>query len=208
MSKIRLLSAQEIKLIAAGEVVESPASIIKELIENACDAQSSTISLSIEDGGISSIIVSDNGTGITEEDLPLALLPHATSKLNAFIDGYIENNNHYGFRGEALAAISGVSEVTIHTKTAYTTHGYAITSKESKINDISPIGCNEGTTIFVKDLFGSIPARKKYLPSKGTLEKQIAYTFQGLALGKPTINISYKKDNKIIEEILKSIKKK
>lgn len=203
MSKIRLLSTEEIKLIAAGEVVESPASIVKELIENAFDAEATSISLSIEEGGIKTISVNDNGKGIEKEELALALFPHATSKLTSFANSLINNNDCYGFRGEALAAISGVSKLILRSRPRGASHGYEISSHDGKITEPIACGANYGTTLYISDLFGSIPARKKYLPSKLTLEKNIFYSFQGLALGKPTIEMTCIKEGKIIHHLLK-----
>lgn len=203
MSKIRLLSTEEIKLIAAGEVVESPASIVKELIENSFDAEASSVSLAIEEGGIKTISVRDNGKGIEKEDLTFALFPHATSKLISFKDSFINNNDCYGFRGEALAAISGVSELILRSRPHTTPHGYEISSHNGKITEPIPCGSNYGTTIDISNLFEAIPARKKYLPSKLTLEKNILYAFQGLALGKPTIEMTFIKESKIIHHLFK-----
>lgn len=203
MQKIRLLSTEEIKLIAAGEVVESPASIVKELIENAFDAEATSISLSIEEGGIKTISVNDNGKGIEKEELVLALFPHATSKLTSFANSFINNNDCYGFRGEALAAISGVSKLVLRSRPQGALHGYEISSHNGKITEPIACGANHGTTVYISNLFESIPARKKYLPSKLTLEKNILYIFQGLALGKPTIEMTYIKETKIIHHLLK-----
>ena len=153
MGRIRVLSDQEIKAIAAGEVVEGPASIIKELVENSIDAKSTDITIMYENGGLTSITVVDNGVGICQEDLSLALLPHATSKLADVNDLYFKNNIFYGFRGEALAAIAGVSELHIISKRRECPGAYCISSLHGIISEVTATSGNDGTYISVKNLF-------------------------------------------------------
>lgn len=160
--KIRILSDSVINQIAAGEVIESPCSVLKELIENALDAGATRIELKIIDGGKGLIYISDNGCGMTKAELEMCLYRHATSKL--------ENDNlscisTFGFRGEALAAISSISRVSISTKTQDEEHGWKLVSEAGKILDVRPATLNVGTVIEVKDLFFATPVRLKFLKS-------------------------------------------
>jgi DNA mismatch repair protein MutL len=197
MGRIRVLSDQEIKAIAAGEVVEGPASIIKELVENSIDAKSTDITIMYENGGLTSITVVDNGVGICQEDLSLALLPHATSKLVDVNDLYFKNNIFYGFRGEALAAIAGVSELHIISKRRECPGAYCISSLHGIISEVTATSGNDGTCISVKNLFENIPARKKYIQSEKNREKHIAYVIKGLVLAYPHITFTVYKNNAI-----------
>lgn len=198
MQKIRILSPQEIQLIAAGEVIENPGSIIKELVENGFDADASEITVHIKNAGVDYIQVSDNGFGMSKQDLNLACLPHATSKLSTVSDFYQTNNLLYGFRGEALAAIAGVCELKITTRMKESLFGYQIESTYGNISPIMQAPANQGTTVQVTGLFGSLPVRKKYLASKATLEKNILYLLTGLSLSCPEVALHYIKDGKMI----------
>lgn len=197
MERIRILSNQEIKSIAAGEVVEGPASIIKELVENSIDAKSTDITVMYDDGGLTNITVIDNGVGICQEDLSLALFPHATSKLSEVNDLYFRNNIFYGFRGEALAAIAGVSEMHIISKRRDSRSAYCISSSHGVISQVAAASGNDGTFISVKNLFENIPARKKYIQSEKNREKNISYVIKGLVLAYPHITITVYKNNTI-----------
>ena len=151
MNQIHKLDEYTINKIAAGEVVERPASVVKELVENSIDAQASAITVEIKDGGISLIRVTDNGIGIGKEDVTTALLRHTTSKIKAVED--LDKIESLGFRGEALASIASVSQLEIITKTYGEVTGKRVESYGGKIITQEEVGCPEGTTIIMKNLF-------------------------------------------------------
>lgn len=192
--KINLLDSSIYNLISAGEVVENPASVVKELVENAIDAGARNVSVYIEDGGIKSIEVIDDGAGIPKEELPKTILPHATSKIKEADDLYTIAT--LGFRGEALASISAVSEFEIRTKYFESEHGAYLYFKggESEIGDCAH---NEGTSIKVANLFYNTPARYKFLGSKSSEEGQVTKQMFRLILANPEVAINYYVDGKI-----------
>jgi len=161
LDPIRRLDDYTINKIAAGEVVERPASVVKELVENSIDAQASAITVEIKDGGISLIRVTDNGIGIPKEDVTTALLRHTTSKITAVED--LDKIESLGFRGEALASIAAVSQLEIITKAYGEVTGKRVECYGGKIITEEEVGCPEGTTIIMRNLFYNIPARKKFL---------------------------------------------
>ena len=163
MKRINLLDENTSNKIAAGEVVERPSSVVKELVENSIDANSKNITIEIEDGGCSFIKIIDNGDGIHKDDIKKAFLPHATSKIQCAED--IFSINTLGFRGEALASIASVSKVNLKTKPHDSSFGREIIIEGGEILEEKDCGVNSGTTIEVKDLFFNIPARKKFLKS-------------------------------------------
>ncbi len=169
MGKIRVLAEDLVSLISAGEVIENPSSIVKELIENALDAGADMIDIAINEGGIRSITVSDNGSGILRDDCPVCLLRHSTSKINTKED--IDEISTYGFRGEALASITSVADVRIATQTANEETGSLVTSRFGENPTIVETSRPKGTTIEVTDLFKNIPARRKHL-SDARVESQ------------------------------------
>ncbi|STX48500.1 DNA mismatch repair protein MutL [Legionella hackeliae] len=146
--------------IAAGEVIERPASIVKELLENSLDAKATLINIDIGYGGLNQVKISDNGTGILADDLPLAIAPHATSKISKLSDLYAIMS--MGFRGEALASIASVSRMIISSKPAEQTHAMKLISDGQGIV-LEPCARNQGTTIDVRDIFFNAPVRKKFL---------------------------------------------
>lgn len=187
MGRINVLSFDLANLIAAGEVVERPSSVLKELIENSIDAGSTKIVAEIKRGGVALIRVSDNGSGIDKEDLPIALQRHATSKISSRedLDGILT----LGFRGEALAAISSVSNMTIITKTKDSPIGHMLTAEAGRVSDLSEVGCADGTTVVVEDLFYNVPARRKFLKKDATEAMNVAALVERVALSHPEISI-------------------
>ena len=185
--KITKLSQKLIDQIAAGEIVERPASIVKELLENSIDAGADKISVKIFDGGSRLIIVSDNGTGIQKDDLVLAIENHATSKISTQED--LQNCNSHGFRGEALAAIASVANVKIRSKTHHSENGFELV-KTSGDWDVYLSPGHNGTDIIVEDLFHNVPARKRFLKNNTTEFKHCQSIFTQLSLVYPRIEFS------------------
>ena len=187
MAKINVLSFEIANLIAAGEVVERPSSVLKELIENSIDSGATEIVAEIKRGGVALIRVTDNGCGIEKEDLPVAIQRHATSKIKERDD--LESIMTLGFRGEALAAISSVSNMTIITKTRDAEVGYMLTAEGGKVVDIAEVGAADGTTVVVSDLFYNVPARRKFLKKDATEAMNVAALVEKVALSRPDISI-------------------
>ena len=187
MGKINLLSFQIANLIAAGEVVERPASVLKELIENSIDSGATEIVAEIKHGGVSLIRVSDNGCGMEKEDLPIALKRHATSKIKDKDD--LDSIMTLGFRGEALAAIASVSKLTIISKTASSEIANMLVSEAGSIVDISEVGAADGTTVVVENLFYNVPARRKFLKKDSTEAMNVSALVEKVALSRPDISI-------------------
>ena len=187
MGIINVLDFQIANLIAAGEVVERPSSAVKELLENAIDAGATDITVEIKRGGISFIRVSDNGCGISAEDLPVALKRHATSKIKEARD--LDSIMTLGFRGEALAAISSVSITRIISKRHEDAFGTSITSEFGKVTDISQTGCKDGTTVIVENLFENVPARRKFLKKDASEAGAVISIVERVALSHPEIAI-------------------
>ena len=194
MPKIIQLSPHIANLIAAGEVVERPASVIKELLENAVDAGASQITVEIREGGMTFMRVTDNGCGIAPEDAPTAFLRHATSKLRSAED--LAAISTMGFRGEALAAIASVSRIDLLTKTAGSVEGISLHLEGGTITEQSEAGCPDGTTIIVRDLFFNTPARMKFMKSDATESARIAAVVQQQALAHPEVAYRFLKDGK------------
>lgn len=187
MSKINVLSFEIANLIAAGEVVERPSSVLKELIENSIDSGATEIIAEIKKGGVALIRVTDNGCGIEPEDLPVALKRHATSKIKEKAD--LDTIMTLGFRGEALAAISSVSELTIISKTKDASVATMLTSVGGKVLDITEVGASNGTTVVVENLFGNVPARRKFLKKDSTEAMNVAALVEKVAVSHPEISI-------------------
>ncbi|MBR5539377.1 MAG: DNA mismatch repair endonuclease MutL, partial [Clostridia bacterium] len=185
MGRINVLSTQVANLIAAGEVVDRPASVVKELIENSIDAHAKNITVEIKNGGVSYIRVSDDGHGITPEDMPLALKRHATSKIAKAED--LNAIFTLGFRGEALAAISSVSKVRIMSKTSENTSGTMLYSEGGDILEVREVGCPNGTTITVEEIFSNVPARRKFLKKDSTEAAAVCASVEKVALSHPEI---------------------
>ncbi|MBL7480677.1 DNA mismatch repair endonuclease MutL [Legionella bononiensis] len=191
--RIHQLPAVIANQIAAGEVIERPASVVKELLENSLDAGANNITIEIGYGGLNQIKISDNGTGIVAEDLPLAVAAHATSKISKLDDLYAIDS--MGFRGEALASISSVAKVTISSRPAHQEHAMMLRIQGSNIS-VSPCARNVGTTIDVVDLFFNAPVRKKFLKGEKLEFQAIEMVVKRFALSAPTIAITLKHNNK------------
>ena len=192
MPHIQQLSSHVADLIAAGEVVERPASVVKELVENAIDAGSSAIVVEIQRGGMSLIRVTDNGCGIAPEELPTAFLRHATSKLRTAED--LARIGTLGFRGEALAAISAVSRVDVLTRRPEDAVGAALHGEGGHMEPVREEGAPEGTTIRVADLFYNTPARLKFMKKDSAETVAVAGLMQHLALSHPDVSFKFIKD--------------
>lgn len=194
MTKIKLLSEEVIAAISAGEVVERPLSVVKELVENSIDANADRIEINIENGGKSFIHVKDNGDGMSEEDLKVCLLKHATSKITDKEDLF--NIKTMGFRGEALYSISQVSQLTITTRKKDAQTGHRLLSKGGNIISILEHGTSIGTTIEVYDLFFNMPVRKKFLKSENWEKSLILEFVQQISILYPNISFILRSDRK------------
>lgn len=185
MAKIEVLDFHVANLIAAGEVVERPASCVKELLENALDAGATEITVEIKRGGVSFLRVSDNGCGMAREDLPVAIKRHATSKIRhaADLDGIMT----LGFRGEALAAIASVSLLRIMTKREGDRYGSLLVSEYGKVAEVAEVGCKNGTTVIVENLFANQPARRKFLKRDASEALAVSSIVEKLAISRPDI---------------------
>lgn len=189
MAIINLLDKDTINKIAAGEVIEGPAAVVKELVENAIDADANSVTVEIKDGGTSLIRVTDNGKGIGSDDIKTAFLPHATSKIKTADDLVLVSS--LGFRGEALASIAAVSEVEVLTKTADEISGirYVINGGKEEANE--PIGTPEGTTFVVRNIFYNTPARKKFLKTVATEGRYVGEVMEHMAVSHPEIAFKF-----------------
>lgn len=196
MAKINLLSPMIFNRIAAGEVVEKPCSVVKELVENSIDSGATSISVCIERGGLGKIEVTDNGSGIEFDDLKNALLAHATSKISKLED--LDNIGTLGFRGEALSSIASVSEIEIISKTPDCEFGGKIKCLFGHMEELTQIASIDGTRISVKNLFHNVPARLKFVRKDKTEENDITNFMARLILANPHISFSYTADGKQI----------
>ena len=203
MQKINQLSEKIIQKIAAGEVIHNPASVLKELIENAIDAKASHIKIVLEDAGLKKITVIDNGQGIDKEDLQLAIKAHCTSKIKELVD--LEQISNLGFRGEALASINEVSKVLIKSRPESLKENLGW---QLKNNNLEKIGMSYGTVIEAKELFYNTPARKKFLKSKNIELRKIVELIENFALVYPNINFSLKNNQREILKFKKESREK
>jgi DNA mismatch repair protein MutL len=197
MSKIKLLSPRLANQIAAGEVVERPASVIKEVLENSLDAGATRIDVDIEGGGLKLMRVRDNGSGIGEDDLPLALSRHATSKIYHLDD--LEAVATLGFRGEALASISSVSRLTVTSNTGDDSNGWCARAEGRDMEtEVSPAAHPQGTTVEVRDLFFNTPARRKFLRTEKTEFSRIEDNLKKLALSRFDVSFNLRHNGRVI----------
>ena len=195
MAKINVLGFDVANLIAAGEVVDRPASVVKELLENALDAGATQVTVEIRKGGIAFIRVSDNGCGMDAEDLTMSVLRHATSKIAQAED--LDGIMTLGFRGEALAAISAVSRMKIYSKIHGADFGSQMICEGGSVVGVSESGCAPGTTVIVEDLFFNVPARRKFLKKDSTETVAITAVMEKLALSKPNVSFKYVADGEV-----------
>lgn len=194
MNKINILSKQVSELIAAGEVIERPASVIKELVENAIDAHAAAITVEIKNGGITFMRVTDNGVGIERDDVKKAFLRHATSKIAQQND--LDSIATLGFRGEALASICAVSKVELITKSINENTGTLYTLEGGEETGFSETGCPQGTTFVVRDLFYNVPARMKFLKKDVAESNTISMLMDRMALSHPEISFTFIRDGR------------
>lgn len=195
MSAIRILPDLLISQIAAGEVVERPAAALKELIENSLDAEGREISVELAGGGIKLIKVTDDGRGIPQNELALALARHATSKIGALED--LERVASLGFRGEALASIAAVSRVSLTSRTAGDRHAWTVTASGADVSRASPAALGTGTSVEVRDLYFNTPARRKFLKTESTEFAHCEEAFRRVALSRPGAAFTLKHNNRV-----------
>lgn len=198
--QIRLLPDQLISQIAAGEVVERPASALKELLENSLDAGSTEIQVSLLQGGVKQLRVADNGVGIAQDDLAMALTRHATSKIASLED--LESVASLGFRGEALASIASVSRTQISSRALDTKHAWRIASEGSEIAPLEPIGLDAGTIVEVNDLYFNTPARRKFLKTEATEFGHCEEAFSRVALSRPDVAFMLQHNGRALSRFL------
>lgn len=194
MSVIRVLDKSVYELIAAGEVIDRPASVVKELVENSIDAGATKITVEIKNGGKTYMRITDNGCGISAEDVPLAFIRHATSKIGSKED--LETIRTLGFRGEALASVCAVAKVELMTKQENAEMGYHYVIEESIEKESEFLGCPNGTTFIIRDIFYNVPVRQKFMKKDVTEGNAIAATLQKLALSHPEVSIRFIRDNR------------
>jgi DNA mismatch repair protein MutL len=199
MSKIKLLSSNLINQIAAGEVIERPFSVVKELVENSIDAKSTQIDILIEDGGHKSIKIADNGIGMDKEDLELAFMRHATSKI-ATQDDLVKINT-LGFRGEALPSIGSVSQLVAKSVIEGSNDGFELAIHGGEVKSLEPIAGIQGTQISVKNLFYNIPARRKFLKKSDTEQRKIVHLTRQFMLSNPDIGFSLSSNGKEVYKV-------
>jgi DNA mismatch repair protein MutL len=192
---IRALDPLLVNQIAAGEVIERPASVLKELVENSIDAGATRILVELERGGVELVRITDDGCGIVPEQLPLALSPHATSKVRAAED--LDRIATMGFRGEALASIASVARVTITSRTRASDEGATISASGDEMGEVRPAGCPVGTTIEVRNLFFNTPARRKFLRTDTTEQTRCLEWLRDLAMANPPVGVRCECDGKV-----------
>lgn len=201
MTRIVILPPELASQIAAGEVVERPASAVKELIENALDAGATRCDVEIDAGGIRRIRVADDGVGMTEADLRLSVERHATSKLATLAD--LDRISSFGFRGEALPSLASVSRLSISTRSPACDEGAVISLEGGELSSCEPVGRPPGTTVEVRDLFFNVPARRKFLRASGTESGHVGDVVESAALARPDVTFTFGRDGRRVRELLR-----
>ncbi len=195
MGAIRLLPDTLVSQIAAGEVVERPASVVKELVENSLDAGARSVTVALSEGGAKRIKITDDGRGIAVQDLPLALARHATSKIATLAD--LENVATLGFRGEALASIASVARLSITSRTAEAPHAWRVSAAGGPAGNVEPAAHPVGTSVEVADLYFNTPARRKFLKTEATEFGHAAEAFRRVALARPDVGMTLKHNERV-----------
>src|SRR4051794_7468704 len=199
MPSIHLLPDLLITQIAAGEVVDRPASALKELLENSLDAGASEISIQLTDGGIRQIRVSDNGVGIARDDLALALARHATSKIASLED--LERVASLGFRGEALASIAAISHLTLTSRAHDDQHGWRVEADGGRLSSPEPAAATPGTAVEVRELYYNTPARRKFLRTENTELAHCEETFTRIGLSRPNVALTLQHNGRALQRL-------
>lgn len=193
------MPVQLVNQIAAGEVVERPASVVKELLENSLDAGATKINIDVEQGGTKLIRITDNGHGIHKDDLVLSLSPHATSKIRSIDD--LEVVTSLGFRGEALPSIASVSHLQLTSSWQDSDEAWQVTMDNSRASDIAPAARTQGTTIEVRDLFFNVPARRKFLRTEKTEFSHLDDVVKRIALSRFDVDISLRHNQRVVKAL-------